>query len=268
MRLRLTRRNFLATCTTAAAGASLLTPGIGASRADASLPLGAPDDLIQLNSNENPYGLTPKAKEAMTQSAAIGSRYPDGQEDETRGAIARHHGVPTARLVLGCGSSDILRMADAAYLGGGKTVVAAEPTFEAVLLYAGVMQAAATKVPLTKDFRHDLPKMAEACNETTGLVYVCNPNNPTGTVVSREEMSRVPRAGAAEDDRARGRGVPPLRRGTGTTAARSSSWAAIPTSSWRAPSRRSTAWRACGSATPSLPRPTRRSSTARRAGTT
>ncbi len=189
MRLRLTRRNFLATCTTAAAGASLLTPGIGASRADASLPLGAPDDLIQLNSNENPYGLSPKAREAMTQSAAVGSRYPDGQEDETRAAIARHHGVPTARIVLGCGSSDILRMADAAYLGGGKTVVAAEPTFEAVLLYAGVMQAAATKVPLTKDFRHDLPKMAEACRETTGLVYICNPNNPTGTVVSREEMA-------------------------------------------------------------------------------
>ena len=196
MRARLTRRGFLATCTTAAAGASLLTPRLGCSRAEASLPLGAPDDLVQLNSNENPYGLSPKARDAMTRSAAVASRYPDGQEDETRNAIARHHGVPSARVVLGCGSSDILRMADAAYLGGGKSVVAAEPTFEAVLLYAGVMQASATKVPLTKDFRHDLPKMAEACNETTGLVYVCNPNNPTGTVVSREEMAdflgRVP----------------------------------------------------------------------------
>jgi len=196
MRARFTRRNFFATCATAAAGASLLTPELGSSLAEASLPLGAPDDLIQLNSNENPYGLSPKAREAMTAAIAVGSRYPDGQEDETRNAIARHHGVPSARVVLGCGSSDILRMADAAYLGGGKSVVAAEPTFEAVLLYAGVMQAAATKVPLTKDFRHDLGKMAEACNETTGLVYVCNPNNPTGTVVSRGEMAdflaRVP----------------------------------------------------------------------------
>jgi len=197
MRLRLTRRNFLATCTTAAAGASLLTPGIGTSRADASLPLGAPDDLIQLNSNENPYGLTPKAKEAMTQSASIASRYPDGQEDETRGAIARHHGVPTARLVLGCGSSDILRMADAAFLGSGKNVVAAEPTFEAVLLHANAVGDKAVLVPLTSDHRHDLPRMLAAA-PAGGLIYVCNPNNPTATVTPKAEvrdfLARVPRA--------------------------------------------------------------------------
>jgi len=192
---RISRRHFVTACGATAAAAAL-TPRLGGSRAEASLPLGAPDDLIQLNANENPYGLSPKARDAMIASAAIASRYPDGQEDEVRGAIARHHGVPTARIVLGCGSSDILRMADAAYLGGGRTVVAAEPTFEAVLLYAGVMQVSATKVPLTKDFRHDLRKMADACNETTGLVYICNPNNPTGTVVGREEMTaflaRVP----------------------------------------------------------------------------
>ena len=138
-----------------------------------------------MNSNENPYGLSRRALEAFNRSARVGSAYPDGAEDETRNAIAASHGVPPERIVLGCGSSDILRMADAAFLAGGKGVVAAEPTFEAVLLYAGVMQAVAAKVPLTADFRHDLPKMAAACGETTGLVYVCNPNNPTGTIVSR-----------------------------------------------------------------------------------
>jgi len=78
-------------------------------------------------------------------------------------------------------------------------VVAAEPTFEAVLSYARVTHAEAVKVPLTADFRHDLPRMAEACSASTGLVYVCNPNNPTGTIVTRDELGafldRVP-AGA------------------------------------------------------------------------
>jgi histidinol-phosphate aminotransferase len=87
-------------------------------------------------------------------------------------------------------------MADMAFSGPGRRVVAAEPTFEAVLAYAKVLRAEATKVPLTADFRHDLPRMADACDASTGLVYVCNPNNPTGTLVSGDEMaafaSRVP----------------------------------------------------------------------------
>jgi len=87
-------------------------------------------------------------------------------------------------------------MADSAYLGPGRKVIAAEPTFEAVLAYAAVMHAEPVKVAQTADFRHDLAKMASACDERTGLVYVCNPNNPTGTIVSGDELeaflSRVP----------------------------------------------------------------------------
>jgi histidinol-phosphate aminotransferase len=87
-------------------------------------------------------------------------------------------------------------MADAAFLAPGRTVVAAEPTFEAVLAYARVTQSEAVKVPLAPDFRHDLPRMAAACDGRTGLVYVCNPNNPTGTVVRKPELdaffARVP----------------------------------------------------------------------------
>jgi histidinol-phosphate aminotransferase len=85
-------------------------------------------------------------------------------------------------------------MADMAFLGPGKKVVAAEPTFEAVLGYARVTRAEAVKVPLTADFRHDLPAMAAACGDCTGLVYVCNPNNPTGTLVGREELTALLRA--------------------------------------------------------------------------
>jgi histidinol-phosphate aminotransferase len=81
-----------------------------------------------------------------------------------------------------------LRVADAAFLSPGQNVVAAEPTFEAVLEYAKVTKAEPIKVPLTTDYRHDLPRMAAACTSKTGLVYVCNPNNPTGTIVSRDEL--------------------------------------------------------------------------------
>jgi histidinol-phosphate aminotransferase len=184
----LSRRRFVATVGAATGAAILGAPALG-SKAEGSLSVGQSEDFVQLNSNENPYGLQPRALEALTRSGRVGARYPDGLEDETRDAIAKSHGVAPAQIVLGCGSSDILRMADAAFLSGGRTAVAAEPTFEAVLLYAGVMQAAAAKVPLTSDFRHDLPKMAAACGPRTGLVYVCNPNNPTGTVVRRADLA-------------------------------------------------------------------------------
>jgi len=101
-------------------------------------------------------------------------------------------------VALGCGSTEILRMADTAFLGPDKNVVAAEPTYEAVLSFAKVMHANAVTVPQTKDHRHDLDAMAEKTAGNTGLVYICNPNNPTGTIVTKAAigkfMDRVPRS--------------------------------------------------------------------------
>jgi histidinol-phosphate aminotransferase len=143
---------------------------------------------VDLSSNENPYGPCPAALEAMTRSQAVACRYPDEPERATTEAIARSHGVSPERVVLGAGSSEVLRLCDATFLGPGRTVVAAEPTFEAVLHYAKVTTAEPVTVPLTADFRHDLPAMARACDAGTGLVYVCNPNNPTGTIVTGDEL--------------------------------------------------------------------------------
>lgn len=86
------------------------------------------------------------------------------------------------------GSTEILRVADAAFLAPDKSVVVAEPTFEAVLNYARVTRATPVKVPLTPDLRHDLLRMAAVCTSKTGIVYICNPNNPTGTIVTSGEM--------------------------------------------------------------------------------
>ena len=181
----------------AALGAVLVAPKLGDSFAEARQPAGVPDDVIQLNSNENPYGPFPSARQAMTRSQSVAARYPDALETRMVETIATYHGVQPDNVILGCGSGEILRIADMAFLSPGKSVVVAEPTFEAVLAYARVTAANPVKVPLTSDFRHDLPRMAAACNESTGLVYVCNPNNPTATIVHRDEMdsffARVPR---------------------------------------------------------------------------
>ena len=181
----LTRRS-LARLLGAAAGASLLeTPRLSArSRA----PEAGPSGPIRLNANENPYGPCRPALDALAGCGGVASRYPGSAIDETKAALARLHGVGPDQIVLGCGSSDVLRMADSSFLSPGKKIVAAEPTFEAVLGYAKVTRAEAVKVPLTPDFRHDLPAMAKACDGSAGLVYVCNPNNPTGTIVSGREL--------------------------------------------------------------------------------
>ncbi|HVR70224.1 MAG TPA: histidinol-phosphate transaminase [Vicinamibacteria bacterium] len=197
---RLSRRRFASTL--AGAGLGLGLPG----RAAASLPAGAPGDAIQLNANENPYGPSASALDALTRAQAAVSRYPDAAERRLYEAIAAAHVVAPEQVVLGCGSGEVLQMADMAFLRPGRTLVACEPTFEAVLGYAGVTGAETIKVPLTADFRHDLPRMLGACDERTGLVYVCNPNNPTGTLVGRDELSffleRVPRSAVVLVDEA------------------------------------------------------------------
>jgi histidinol-phosphate aminotransferase len=188
------RREF-ARAVGAALGAWAIAPGLARSAAPATAPArrrhaNLPPGAVRIDSNENPYGPSAKALEAMTRSQAISARYPDALEDDMSAALAKLHGVGTENVLLGCGSGEILRMADMAFSGPGKKVVAAEPTFEAVLAFARVTRAEPIKVPLTPDHRHDLPAMAAACGDSAGLVYVCNPNNPTGTIVTGEELGK------------------------------------------------------------------------------
>jgi histidinol-phosphate aminotransferase len=184
----LSRRQFTSAL---GAGLGLLARSARPAQAPAAAPEASPakaPSLIGLDSNENPYGPSPRALAAMTRAQAVAARYPDAKEQELMEALARLHGVRPEQVVLGCGSGEILKMADAAFLGPGRVLVVAEPTFEAVLAYAQLTRAEAVKVPLTPDHRHDLVKMAAACDARTGLVYVCNPNNPTGTIVTGQEL--------------------------------------------------------------------------------
>lgn len=149
----------------------------------------APPNSIHLNFNENPYGPSPKALEALASCGQVASRYPDSFERELTDALAKKYNVSRENIALGCGSTEILRCVDMAFLGPGKNIVAAQPTFEAVLEYARITRAEPITIPLNSDHRHDLPKMAAACTSKTGVVYVCNPNNPTGTIVWRDELA-------------------------------------------------------------------------------
>ncbi len=146
-------------------------------------PIVRPGSVVALDSNENPYGPSPAALEAMLRAQAEASRYPDPLETPLQEDLARLHHVAPEQIVLGCGSGEILKMADEAFLGPGRTLVVAEPTFEAVLRFAGLEKAESIRIPLDHDHKHDLAAMAKAVDARTGMIYVCNPNNPTGTIV-------------------------------------------------------------------------------------
>jgi histidinol-phosphate aminotransferase len=149
----------------------------------------APPNAIHLNFNENPYGPSPKALAALDECGQVASRYPGSVEIELTDALAKKYNVSRENIALGCGSTEILRCVDMAFLAPGKNIVAAQPTFEAVLEYAKITRAEPVTIPLSADHRHDLPKMAAACTSKTGVAYVCNPNNPTGTIVWRDELA-------------------------------------------------------------------------------
>ena len=184
-------------------GAAILDAGFPRALSGATATAAGP---IRLSANENPYGPCAASLNALKASAADAARYPGSSERAMREAIAKHLGVSKDCIVLGGGSSEVLRMADSAFVPPGKKLVAAEPTFEAVLHYCKATRGEAVKVPLTADHRHDLAKMAAACDANTGMVYVCNPNNPTGTIVGGDELAafldRVPKSCVVHVDEA------------------------------------------------------------------
>jgi histidinol-phosphate aminotransferase len=155
------------------------------------------EGLVRLSSNENPYGPPPAAFDAMRQAFDRAWRYPDEAADELIGDLARLHGVETGQVLLGNGSGEILKLCAAAFTGPGRPLVMASPTFEAIGRYARAAGGEVIQVALTADFRHNAAGMLEAAR-SAGLVYVCNPNNPTGSVTPdlRGFLARVP-AGTA-----------------------------------------------------------------------
>src|SRR5713101_5944542 len=185
------RRGFLRTLTAGAVAGSL-TGWSGTAVAAASTLAARPErdrlGLLLLDSNENAYGPSAKVMAAVQASLSRTNRYPFREYDGLTEDLARLHQVDTKKVLLGCGSTDILRVTAAALLGPGKKVVTASPTFEDLGMYAKAIGAEVIMVPLTHNFAHDLDAMLARVDSSVTLVYICNPNNPTASLTPRADI--------------------------------------------------------------------------------
>jgi histidinol-phosphate aminotransferase len=146
--------------------------------------------VIKLASNENPLGVSPKALAAMRESLERVNLYPDATSYDLRGAIARHFGFSLDQVAVGNGADDLILQLSMAYLDEGDRVVVSRSSFPIYDLHALAMRAELVKTPLAPGYRIDLGAMAGAIDGRTKLVFVCNPNNPTGTIVRADEVNR------------------------------------------------------------------------------
>ncbi len=146
--------------------------------------------IIKLASNENPLGMSPKAGEAAREAVDRVHRYPDGTGRELREKLAGHLGVDPEMVVIGNGSNEILEIMAQLFITEGGRSLYAWPAFVVYRLATLANGGRGIEVPLTPDLKHDLDAMAAAVDESTGVVFVANPNNPTGTYVNQEELER------------------------------------------------------------------------------
>jgi histidinol-phosphate aminotransferase len=181
------RRIWLMQSGLALAGLTLLNDSIYASPGYAAKG-NPPGTITRLSSNENPYGPSPMARRAMADAVAASNRYPWVNTNLLIDKIAAGYGLTGDNVLMGAGSSEILGLvAQYASLQKGN-VVAADPTFRSWWGAAEKCGLQIIKVPLTADKKHDLPAMLSSINAQTRMVYVCNPNNPTGTVLPPAEL--------------------------------------------------------------------------------
>ena len=169
------------------------TPAARPARRRPRLSLAEYDAAAKLAYNENPNGPSESVMKAMTNAFRFDNRYnfPDGDIVQ---AIAAHHAVEPENLLLGAGSSEILQVAGRTFLHDGRKVVGVEPTFADVYEYASGVHAESIILPLDKSYRQDIPALIRATranHRDVGFVYLCTPNNPTGIVVTKQEIRQL-----------------------------------------------------------------------------
>ena len=149
-----------------------------------------PDQLIKLASNENPLGPSPKAVTAMKTAASGIHRYPDGNVYYLRRQLSEKLNLQPNNLVFGNGSNEIIEFVAHALLGPGDEIVVSQYCFAIYPIVAKMMGAKVIEVP-ARDFGHDLPAMLKAITPNTRIVFVANPNNPTGTIATQKEVDEL-----------------------------------------------------------------------------
>ena len=150
-----------------------------------------PGTTIRLHANENPYGPSPLARKAMADAIASSNQYPWEVTTQLREKLAAKYGLSKENVLIGAGSSEILGIvAQYAGLKNGNAITA-DPTFGIWFTAAEKSGLQLIKVPLTADKKHDLQRMKEKINDDTRLFYICNPNNPTGTVLPADDLKNL-----------------------------------------------------------------------------
>ena len=171
----------------------LLSQGVGQAARPQRTTVDEYDLLAKLANNENPYGPPESVLKAMTNAFKYANRYgyPDGGIVE---AIAKHHGVPPENVMLGAGSGEILDVVGTTFLMDDKKIVGAEVSYDVLYQHVTALKADQIKVPLLPDFRQDIPAMIAAVKANyreVGFVYLCSPNNPTGRIVTKQEVAQL-----------------------------------------------------------------------------
>ena len=184
----ISRRRFTKILGSGAAYAAI-SPSIVASRPliERRAEMLRPGTLVRLSSNENPSGPSLLALKAMTNAFNLSWRYPDEYADMLAEKLAKLHGVSTDQILLGNGSGEVLKLAATAFTNSQKKAIVADPTFEAIARHATTAGAQVVKIRLTDDYRHDLSGMIAAA-AGAGLIYICNPNNPTASLTPKQEI--------------------------------------------------------------------------------
>ncbi|MGD9948818.1 MAG: histidinol-phosphate transaminase [Desulfobulbus sp.] len=150
-------------------------------------------NAIKLASNENPWGPSPKAVEAIAQMLTNLHRYPDGSSYYLTEAVAKWTGSAPEEIVLGSGSNEVIEFLVKAFVGTGDMVITSHPSFLMYQKFVQVRGGENVVLPL-KEMRHDLEAIAARVTDRTRLIFIDNPNNPTGTLISREEFDRFLRS--------------------------------------------------------------------------
>lgn len=144
--------------------------------------------VVKLNANENALGPSPLALAAIAKEFATIHFYPDGSSEQLRNAIASFHGVSTDQVFVGNGSDDIIKLISEAFLDDADEVVMPHPSFSQYAFGAAIMRAKVRQVPLRPDFTYDVEALLAAVSPRTKLMYLCSPNNPTGTVLRQDQL--------------------------------------------------------------------------------
>ena len=145
------------------------------------------EDIVKLASNENPLGISPKADYAIQEAILEIARYPDGNSFALREAVSNKFNVSPDQIVFGNGSNDILELVARAYLSADSEVIYSQHAFAVYPLVTQAMGAKGVVVP-AKDFGHDLSAMLAAVTDKTSLIFIANPNNPTGTLLAKDAL--------------------------------------------------------------------------------